>query len=175
MDSTCLLMNKRNVLFASIRNFFGVWYFFRLRRVQEKTIMHYSKYNTWKPSRSTVSPQRSLSSWCEMRWDADIQVCVCGGCHHDIISCDWPKSTSCVFSCRKWWVHVMTLTLTLQGDDDKQWVLEDTRWSIHWVKVTNRGDSKVTVVRGYQQIEVEVVWPQELIQKNRRIDCCHSW
>lgn len=29
-----------------------------------------------KPSGSTVSPQHSLSSWCEMRSDADIQVCV---------------------------------------------------------------------------------------------------
>lgn len=43
MDLTCLLMNKRNVLFASIRN--SLFDIFHLRYT-EKGIIHYLNYNT---------------------------------------------------------------------------------------------------------------------------------
>lgn len=44
MDSTCLLMNKRNVLFASIRN--SLCDIFHPRYIQGKTTIHYLDYNT---------------------------------------------------------------------------------------------------------------------------------
>lgn len=47
MDSTCLLMNKRNVLFASIRN--SLFDIFHLRYIQEKRIIHYLNYNISNP------------------------------------------------------------------------------------------------------------------------------